>query len=390
MIDNVATPNPAANLLTNSAPAPTSAGTPGQGPQTAGDAAPAESFATALQSRLKQASINKPAPRGNTENAGDAAEKLKGLLQALNAEKPANPMAQVALTAHEAGENPAAAVLEAIAARLAGKDKQEEAETPSPTVTSDTVTTPVTPLAVNAVALTPTPSVAPVVPPADTEQKSANTGATLPAAPPTADEQAAILAVASDKKDAAPANTDRPQDKNTFSDLMKNAAPVPAAAVNTHAHNAVPVVREVGTPVSSPQWSNDVGNQVSWMVSQRESRADLVLNPPQLGRIEVSISLNGDQATASFISPNADVRDALQGSLPRLREILADAGVFLGQADIGAESSQQFSSGAEKGTKSGGDSISSPNSTLLGSSSLLASESSAGVKRGHGLIDLFA
>jgi flagellar hook-length control protein FliK len=126
------------------------------------------------------------------------------------------------------------------------------------------------------------------------------------------------------------------------------------------------------------------------MTHQRESRADLVLNPPNLGRIEVSITLNGDQASASFVSASAEVRDALQGSLPRLREVLADAGVFLSQANIGPESFQQ-GNGTEKGRKSADDHFAPAAASLLGSDEgSLASAAGQPASRGQGLIDLFA
>jgi flagellar hook-length control protein FliK len=51
--------------------------------------------------------------------------------------------------------------------------------------------------------------------------------------------------------------------------------------------------------------------------------------------------MNGDQATAIFTSSNPAVREALESSLHRLREVLADAGVTLGQTQVGSESPNQ-------------------------------------------------
>lgn len=193
---------------------------------------------------------------------------------------------------------------------------------------------------------------------------------------------------------AAPAaNHDKPSGEASFAETLRNVI-LPTgnesiSAKTTPATDALPV-RQVATPVGAPQWSADVGNQLSWMVSQRESRADLVLNPPHLGRIEVSITLNGDQVSTSLVSGNPEIREALQGSLPRLREILADAGISLGQAHIGAESFGQGGGGAEKSPKSPDDSFSTPRQTLLGSLNGPTSTGGAPVARGQGLIDLFA
>jgi flagellar hook-length control protein FliK len=91
-------------------------------------------------------------------------------------------------------------------------------------------------------------------------------------------------------------------------------------------------------PVSSPAgqraWAEEVGNRVMWMLGTAQSKAELVLTPPSLGKVEVSITLNGDQTTAQFIASSQAARDALEQAMPRLRELLAQAGISLGQADV--------------------------------------------------------
>lgn len=97
----------------------------------------------------------------------------------------------------------------------------------------------------------------------------------------------------------------------------------------------------VATPVRDPSWSNDVGQKIVWMASNEKQSAQLTLNPPQMGPIEISLNLTKDSASAYFVSANAEVRQALEAALPKLREMLASVGVELGQANVGAESFQQ-------------------------------------------------
>lgn len=94
----------------------------------------------------------------------------------------------------------------------------------------------------------------------------------------------------------------------------------------------------VETPLGQAAWRDDIGQKLTWMVSNNRQQANLILNPPQLGRIEVTLSLDGNQASANFTSPHAVVREALENSMARLREVLADAGVTLGQSHVGSES----------------------------------------------------
>lgn len=100
--------------------------------------------------------------------------------------------------------------------------------------------------------------------------------------------------------------------------------------------------------LGTPQWQAEFSDRVQFMSRNNESRAELVLTPPQLGRIEVSLNINGDQASALFVSANPEVRTALEAAMDRLREALASNGITLGQADVGSESSGQ-SAGNESG-----------------------------------------
>ncbi|MBV2234778.1 MAG: flagellar hook-length control protein FliK [Sterolibacterium sp.] len=92
------------------------------------------------------------------------------------------------------------------------------------------------------------------------------------------------------------------------------------------------------SPLGSSAWHRELGDKLVWMVGRQEQRAELVLNPPQLGRVEISLNLRGDQASANFMAVNPAVREALENALPRLREMFAEAGLSLGQAQVGADS----------------------------------------------------
>lgn len=116
-------------------------------------------------------------------------------------------------------------------------------------------------------------------------------------------------------------------------------SPTPAQTPAAFRPNAV---MQIDTPVGVRGWESEVGNRLVWMAGRQESRAELVLNPPQMGRIEVSLSISADQsASALFVSASPAVREALENALPRLRELMADAGIALGQAQVGSESSGQ-------------------------------------------------
>lgn len=147
---------------------------------------------------------------------------------------------------------------------------------------------------------------------------------------------------------------------------------------------------EVATPVHSPTWSAEVGQRVVWMARNNVQEAQLSVNPPNLGPIEITLSLKDDAATARFFSPHAEVREILEQALPRLREMLAGAGVQLGQSDVGAQSQQAFQqfSGRHNGTGNGQPSFSEEHPSLHG---LNAVKQTAAVRtlNGNGLVDTF-
>lgn len=133
----------------------------------------------------------------------------------------------------------------------------------------------------------------------------------------------------------------------------------------------------VTAALNSREWSTDFAQRVVWMVGQRAQFAEIAVNPPNLGGVEVRLSLNDQTAGAQFFSPHASVREALEAALPRLRDMMAEAGISLGQAEV---RDQAFEGRGEWGLAQH------PEPELHGQ----VSEMTVRMARGHGLIDLYA
>lgn len=105
-----------------------------------------------------------------------------------------------------------------------------------------------------------------------------------------------------------------------------------ALMANTHAiPNDAP---SIVTPLGNSGWADEFSQKVSWISTQQNQVAELHLNPPNLGPLDVVIKVSDNQATALFASPHSAVRDAVENALPKLREILADNGIMLGNATV--------------------------------------------------------
>jgi flagellar hook-length control protein FliK len=107
--------------------------------------------------------------------------------------------------------------------------------------------------------------------------------------------------------------------------------------------------------LGSTGWDSALGQKIVWMSSQQQHVAELSLNPPDLGPLQIVLTVNNDQASAMFVSHNADVRQALETALPRLKEMMADSGISLGNTTIASDSSSQGASmeGFERRNHSG-------------------------------------
>ena len=102
-----------------------------------------------------------------------------------------------------------------------------------------------------------------------------------------------------------------------------------------------PISLSIDMPVTHKAWADDFSQKIVWVATQHGQSAELHLNPPQLGPLDVLIKVNGDQATALFTSSHAIVRDAIEQALPKLREMLADNGIMLSNATVSDQSPRE-------------------------------------------------
>ena len=93
----------------------------------------------------------------------------------------------------------------------------------------------------------------------------------------------------------------------------------------------------VATPLGSPHWGQDLGQQLLIGVQGNSQVVTLHVHPPELGPLQVHLQITDGQASALFVSPHPAVRQALEGALPQLRDIFAGAGMSLAQTQVSAD-----------------------------------------------------
>ena len=161
------------------------------------------------------------------------------------------------------------------------------------------------------------------------------------------------------------------------------------SAINSATPNAPPTEQNLRLEprVGTPAWDGALAQKVTWMSNQQMQVAQLQLNPPDLGPMEVTLTLGtGPDAETriEFTSPHLAVREALQSALPQLREMMEGSGITLGSTTVSAESFQQQSQSGRQDNPSGRSSDNlSQNSPEMAARSITT--------RSHdGMVDIFA
>ncbi|MBB6523468.1 flagellar hook-length control protein FliK [Pseudoteredinibacter isoporae] len=95
--------------------------------------------------------------------------------------------------------------------------------------------------------------------------------------------------------------------------------------------------------LNQAQWKAEVAEKVAWFSARNISRAEIRLDPPELGSLQIKIQLNQEQAQVTINSPHASVREALDQTSARLREMFQEQGLDLTDVNVGGEGAQQRS-----------------------------------------------
>lgn len=155
----------------------------------------------------------------------------------------------------------------------------------------------------------------------------------------------------------------------------------PAAQFDLRGAEAAPRLG-IAAPVQGRAFPAEFAEKVVWMAGQQMQSAELSLNPQHLGSVEIRLSVAGGEAGAQFYSPHPAVRDAIEAALPKLRELLAQAGISLGDTQVRDESFRQRE---ERPSSQAAASGNAGQSATVGVMPVTST-----VRSGVGLVDLYA
>ena len=80
--------------------------------------------------------------------------------------------------------------------------------------------------------------------------------------------------------------------------------------------------------------AKELNQRVGMMLNLNNKQAEIRLDPPELGALQIRIKSDAEQAQVNFVVQNQQAKEMLEQSLPRLREMLAEQGIELGESHI--------------------------------------------------------
>jgi len=115
---------------------------------------------------------------------------------------------------------------------------------------------------------------------------------------------------------------------------------------------------QINTPVRESQWADRIGERLVMLAGGQQRTAEIRLTPAELGPLRVQISIDDGATNVAFQAHHAITRDALEQALPRLRELLEENGMTLGDASVGEQDVNEHGGeardDAENSTANGG------------------------------------
>lgn len=203
--------------------------------------------------------------------------------------------------------------------------------------------------------------------------------------PPRFDASNTFMARAEESIKFTSSETIQPSGTNNLSSTTSPASLTPSVSSTT----SMPQSLGIDTLVGQPKWGGELAQKVVFLSSQQQQVAEIRLNPAHLGPIEIMLNINSDQATAQFVSSHLAVREAIEASLPRLREMMAENGITLGDVSVGAESFQQQAD-TQQNNEESSDHGYNGNLSGMNDESMNKVESSIPLNRHNGIVNTFA
>jgi flagellar hook-length control protein FliK len=124
---------------------------------------------------------------------------------------------------------------------------------------------------------------------------------------------------------------------DSFAQQLATASGTTAAQQATSAQKSDPATMPLN--IRQEQVSDEVAERINMMMAKNLKHVDIRLDPPEMGRMHIRLNMGTDSAGVQFTVSNQQARDAIEQSLPRLREMFAQQGIQLADTSVQQQSS---------------------------------------------------
>ncbi len=127
---------------------------------------------------------------------------------------------------------------------------------------------------------------------------------------------------------------------------LNNALGANQATVNTANASTVQSGATLQLPQnpSPEQWGSALGDKVQWMINTKMDSAEIRIDPPHLGKMDISIKMTDDGAQVVIQTHHAATRELVDAASYRLKEMLEQAGHEHVDVDVSHKESNQSES----------------------------------------------
>ncbi len=141
------------------------------------------------------------------------------------------------------------------------------------------------------------------------------------------------------------------QDEHSFENVMQTLS---ADLAQTQKNTVIQQAETIS--IMRKDFTDAVKDKVMVMINQKIQQIDIQLDPPELGSMQVRINMQNEQAVVSFVVQNQQAKEALEQNMDRLKHMMADNGVDVGDANVKQDSNQSAMNGeSNQGSAAQGD-----------------------------------
>jgi len=139
------------------------------------------------------------------------------------------------------------------------------------------------------------------------------------------------------------ANAEAALDADAFPLMAQTAS---ARALDSRATSTDVPEFVLRTPVQHQDFGQALGERLTWLVRQDVQQARIILDPPNLGPLEITLSIKDDQASVMITAQHPLTREVIEADSQRLRGMLGDNGFSM--VDVNVSQGQQQQQGGEQ------------------------------------------